>query len=180
MLHTLNEYIYELTQGSRSFDSPLVEISPDGKTLVSVDDWTGNADKHTFKIWDLQTGKLLYVLPELLEAHPITISNNGLLIACANDNYTIKVWDLNSGKLLHTLIEHSDSIIAFAVSPDSQTLVSSSADRTINIWNLNTGSLIQTLSGHLSSVSSVSFSQNGQIMVVKTRKILSKFGNYVR
>jgi len=40
---------------------------------------------------------------------------------------------------------HTSRVISVALSPDRQTLVSSSQDKTIKIWSLGTGELLRTL-----------------------------------
>jgi len=50
------------------------------------------------------------------------------------------------------------------ISPDWETLVSSSEDNTIKLWQLSTGKEICTLSGHSDLVWSVVFSRDGQTL----------------
>jgi len=66
--------------------------------------------------------------------------------------------------LAHTLTGHTDTVWAIAVSPDGQTLVSSSGDKTIKLWNLDTGQLLHTLSGHSDTVRSISLSADGRTL----------------
>jgi WD40 repeat protein len=65
---------------------------------------------------------------------------------------------------MRTLNGHSDAVLSVAISPDSQVLVSSSADRTIRIWNLSSYTQPQILIGHSSWVNSVAISPNGNII----------------
>ncbi|MBD1921125.1 CHAT domain-containing protein [Microcoleus sp. FACHB-831] len=62
-------------------------------------------------------------------------------------------------RCVHTLTGHSKSVMSVAISPDSQTLASGSADATIKLWRLDTGELLYTLTGHSGSVRSLAFSQ---------------------
>ena len=66
--------------------------------------------------------------------------------------------------LTNTLTGHSSVVWFVAISPDGQTLVSSSADRTIKLWNLPTGELRTTLSGHSNQVLSVALTPDGQTL----------------
>ena len=67
--------------------------------------------------------------------------------------------------LANTLTGHANIVWSVAVSPDGQTLVSSSGDETIKIWNLRTGALLRTLSGDAGMVLSVAVSPDGQTLV---------------
>ena len=64
----------------------------------------------------------------------------------------------------YTLNEHSDAVNCVAISPDSQTLVSGSADCTIKIWNLNTGTQFRTLEGHSDAVNCVAIAPDGKTL----------------
>jgi serine/threonine protein kinase len=66
--------------------------------------------------------------------------------------------------LANTLTGHSDTVWFVTISPDGQTVVSSSGDKTIKLWNLRTGELRRTLSGHSDQVLSVALSPDGQTL----------------
>ena len=72
--------------------------------------------------------------------------------------------DAGNITLANTLTGHSDVVWSVALSPDSQTLVSSSGDSTIKVWNLRTGELRRTLSGHSDQVLSVAISPDEQTL----------------
>lgn len=61
--------------------------------------------------------------------------------------------------------EHTSFVNDLLVSPDSQWLVSASADQTLKIWDLATGRLQQTLSGHQSFVNTVLISADGRYLL---------------
>ncbi|HEY9666401.1 MAG TPA: serine/threonine-protein kinase [Coleofasciculaceae cyanobacterium] len=91
----------------------------------------------------------------------------------------IKVWNLRTGKLRHTLSTHYP-VWSVAISPDGQTLVSSttnvSPDKhiasigkgidkgSIQIWNLNTGELLRTIPKSPEDGMSVAISADGQTL----------------
>lgn len=66
--------------------------------------------------------------------------------------------------LANTLTGHTNTIWSVALSPDRQTLVSSSGDKTIKIWNLHTGELRNTLTGHENMVLAVAISPDGKTL----------------
>ena len=66
--------------------------------------------------------------------------------------------------LANTLSGHSATVWSVAISPDGQTIVSSSGDQTLKLWNLPTGELQRTLAGHADQVLSVALSPDGQTL----------------
>ncbi|KAL4928943.1 uncharacterized protein BDV17DRAFT_298409 [Aspergillus undulatus] len=121
--------------------------------------------------------------PELqtLEGHSrwvncVGFSPDGKIIASASVDRTIKLWSTtgalqrtlddhrDSGNLQHSLKGHDDSVDSVAISPDSNLVVSGSADRTVKLWN-TTGTLRHTIIGHEGEVKSVTFSPDGNFIV---------------
>ena len=68
-------------------------------------------------------------------------------------------------RCLRTLGGHSDRISSVAISPDSKTLVSGSADYTIKMWDMHSGSLLRTLQRHSDAVSFVAITPDGKTVV---------------
>jgi serine/threonine protein kinase len=73
---------------------------------------------------------------------------------------------------VQTLLGFPGGVTAIAISPDGQTLASSSTDKTIRLWNLLTGELEQTLgrslwfrTGHTDRISGLVFSPDGQALI---------------
>ena len=75
------------------------------------------------------------------------------------------MWDLGSGEHVRTLEGHSDSVTCAALSPDSSTLVSGSADKTLRVWDLASGLQLHTLLGHRKGVRGVTFGSNGGTVI---------------
>jgi len=77
-----------------------------------------------------------------------------------------------SWECVQTLLGFPGGVTAIAISPDGQTLASSSTDKTIRLWNLATGELEQTLgrslwfrTGHTDRINSLVFTPDGQTLI---------------
>lgn len=100
---------------------------------------TGSGDK-TVKIWNLTD----YTCLRTLEGHtnsvlkilwmPPPASNRPPLLATAGGDGLVKLWDAHTGEPATTLDNHTDRVWALAVHPDTNTVVSGSADSTITFW----------------------------------------------
>ncbi|MBN2003977.1 MAG: CHAT domain-containing protein, partial [Anaerolineae bacterium] len=73
------------------------------------------------------------------------------------------------GPLLRTLAGHTDDIIAVAVTPDGQRVVSASGDHTLKVWDLESGAELHTLTGHTDDVRAVAVTPDGQWAVSASR-----------
>jgi WD40 repeat protein len=66
------------------------------------------------------------------------------------------------GPLLRTLEGHAGSILAVAVTPDGEKIVSASVDNTLKLWDLHTGEELRTLEGHTDLVTAVVVAAEGR------------------
>lgn len=148
-----------------------VAISPNGIIASGSDDGT-------IKLWDLQTGKLIGSITSERKNYQainyLTISRDGKILASGNGSGKIKLWNLQTRKLIRTLSGHGGEVWSVAISPDGQTIATSSTDYSyltipggdtanIKLWNVKTGKLIRSFSGHFADVRAIAISPNGQI-----------------
>jgi WD40 repeat protein len=124
---------------------------------------------HRICIPQYSADTVCYEQAHLLTKHkPTAIAVNplGTILALGTDS-TIELWNLATGELFHEFQGHRDLITSIAISPDDQTLASSSLDGTIKLWSLQTGTLITTIrSGRASTIA---FSPDGRTLASASR-----------
>lgn len=142
--------------------------SPDGSKIVTLSGESGNLALKA-KIWDANTGAMLFDLNKNVAPRPITLGNyitfvswspDGLKIALAIGSRDAEIWEAASGKYLFSLY-HENSITDIEWSPDATKVVSASYDRTSKIWNAGNGTLLYTLTGHTGIISTAQWSPDG-------------------
>jgi WD40 repeat protein len=94
--------VYTLSGGERDLVGHTgfltgVAFSPDGTRLAS------SAIDSTARLWDVETGQMLAVLPHDDEALDVAFSADGRLLASAGYDRLLRVWDTASGSLLFVL-----------------------------------------------------------------------------
>ncbi|KAF9264908.1 WD40 repeat-like protein [Marasmius fiardii PR-910] len=111
---------------------------------------TGSYDS-TAKVWNLETGVVLYTLEGHTQPIRALQFDDCKLITGSMDS-TLKVWDWRRGKCIRTLMGHTQGVVCLNF--DSNVLASGSIDASIKVWNLRTGHAF-TLRGHRDWVNSV-------------------------
>ncbi|MBC1239619.1 WD40 repeat domain-containing protein [Nostoc sp. 2RC] len=113
---------------SSDFNSTIASlaISPNGKTLITGDDYL----PRLLRIWDLRNGKEIHKLfPNSGELSFLTFSIDGkIFVKCGGD---INIWNLQTQELLAEL-PYATSV---AISPDGQTIVSYTR-KLIQVWRV--------------------------------------------
>jgi WD40 repeat protein len=157
-------YVELFPQRGHIFSVSSVAYSPDGRFVVS-----GSADS-SVKIWDLETGRELWTLPEHEAAvKSVAYSPDGRRIVSGAADYAIKLWDVETGEELKSLNGHSNVVNSVAYSPDGRFVVSGSADRTVKVWNVETGRNERTFYGHSLWVNAVCYSPDGRVIASASR-----------
>ena len=86
-------------------DSPIKSIiySPDGDNII------GGYEDNTVRIWNVKTGRCLYILSEHASSvNSVTCSPDGKHIASASSDGTIKFWNITTGEFLATTLNLKD------------------------------------------------------------------------
>lgn len=145
--------------------------SPDDKRIASAG---GGYEVH---VWDQADGGHLYVYRGHISdsdtsngsVTALAWSPNGKYIASSYDatgpgnHGAVHVWSPQNGSLVHMYRGQIDQIGALSWSPDSQRLVSASADRTIQVWQAVSGKLLFANPGNAWALA---WSPNGKYIAV--------------
>jgi WD40 repeat protein len=153
----------------------------------------GNGDQRIYtteterlpKVWDIQTGKLLFDLEKLrpdqsesiafLMGHPkpmhlsVALSPDGQTIVTGSD-FRTRLWNANSGELLQTLQGHRAAIEWVTYSQDGQRLLTASFDGSARVWRAADGQELFQLAGHTTNIPRAAFSPQGHLILLADRK----------
>lgn len=139
-----------------------IALCNQGKTLFS-----SSTDK-TIKVWNIN----LYQVEQILQEHDawvrcLALSKDGKTLFSGNDRHQINVWQRKNTHfyLFSSLKGHQDSVLAIAINPLQETLISASADQTLKMWNLRTYELLYTFTGHRGPVSCLAITAKGETLI---------------
>jgi WD40 repeat protein len=97
----------------------------------------GNGALFTVKVWDAQTKREVFTLPEHpggTEFHAVAFSPDGRYLVTGNNDGTVQVWDAPSGQKVGTLGTHDREIRGVVFSRDGSHLASASGDGKVKVW----------------------------------------------
>lgn len=144
-----------------------ISISKDSKKTISI-----NQYKKEFKVWNLETKRLLCMLAyddfedinHWKSIPSIIFNEKGNLIA-GTFGYSTYIWNIEHKKLLFELKNKYDDgsylLISAAYSPNGLHLATGDQGGNIRLWNISTGELVATLAGDKCQVRSVTFNSKG-------------------
>ncbi|MCM3872249.1 MAG: WD40 repeat domain-containing protein [Pyrinomonadaceae bacterium] len=93
----------------------------------------------------------------------LTFSQDGSMLAGAEEDGTINIWKLQTGSIEKTFRSHTE-ITALVFAPHQQTLATAATDNTISLWNLQTGLPEGKFQKHDGTINALAFSPNGQLL----------------
>jgi len=147
-----NAQKYRWQQGSQNLVL-FTAISPNNKYAVS-------ADKDSFVVWDIATGKsLTYTKVRESAIRDIVIANNGNLLIGKVNGVVVHV-NIFSGRRIEFL-GHNEKINSVALSPNGRYALSGSNDYTALFWDTKTAQVIHRFV-HPSRISKVALDSSGK------------------
>ena len=132
-----------------------VAWSPDGRRLATT------SSDHTARIWAVEHGGELLVLPHREGVRGVAWSPDGQRLATTSNDRMTRIWDAEHGTQLLVLRGHTDTVLGVAWSPDGQRLATASYDHTARIWDVEHGGELLVLP-HREGVRGVAWSPDGQ------------------
>jgi WD40 repeat protein/transcriptional regulator with XRE-family HTH domain len=133
-------------------------FSPDGQMLAS------GSNDGSLKLWDVATGKLLWLSRHASDVNRLSFSPDGRAIASAGSDLSVCLWNVASGMLLQTL-PHPNPVAVVTWSPDGDLLASGDVEGYIRLWAVNRGEPayhLHTLEQHASCADGLAFSPDSR------------------
>ena len=150
-----------------------VSWSPDGGRVATGDCGTHYAGS-VARIWDAQTGRLVFASPVQNGAiREIAYSPNGEYLGAPNRLGFAGIFDIATRRAVTRFEDHTGEVLSLAFGPGGDRVVTGSTDGTARVWDTATGRQLLVLRGHRAAVSSVAFaadrvataSQDGTVKV---------------
>ncbi len=135
-------------------------FSPDGKCIASA-----SFDK-TVRLWDVATTKLIREFTghsDFVYAVAF-VGPKGEHLASASKDRSVKLVETATGKSKFTFSGMDQDVIALAVSPNGQAIVSSGMEPGLYWWNAQTGERIRIQAGHGVAVHEVCFNRDDTVL----------------
>lgn len=158
-----------LTEHIAGRPSREIGMSPDGRTVLSVDE-----PQTALRMWDPLTGKLKQqlVTDEVIDGGDI--SPDGRFAVATSESGTIFVWDTATGQELHRIQAGSGSMLDIDFTADSKVLAVGGVDEVAWTFDLETGELRQSFAGHNTAIYSVALSPDGKWLFTGSNRTLDR------
>jgi len=131
--------------------------SPDGHFIVS----TAHGDSE-LKLWNPESGRLIRGFKGRLGDNPsVAVSPDGRFIAAASSN-GLALFDAKTLKLIRSFAVPP---VAFAFTPDANSIVWAESNGVIKIWNLRSGAAQKSFKCN-ANISAISIHPNSRMIVV--------------
>ncbi len=164
----------------RSFDTTsgklLREIPPPRKgiAVATLDAnakllaWIG--DGGTIRTWDVVTGERVHPLRdrELGRVAALDLAENGLRLACSNNDSSAHVYDLETKERICVVTDPDLSIWSLAIDALGETLATASRDGVIQLWDVESGERLVRLRGRHEAILSLAFRRDGKALYAGT------------
>lgn len=146
-----------------------VAWSPDGQMLVTV-------TRRRITLWDAATGQSKHTWTTQESNVKMALSADGKVLVCGIGEWGqpgdpgryggVQLWDVEQRTLQQTFRGHEWPVTYVAISPDGNSVASSSNDSPIKLWDRTTGKMQRTLAGG----GCIAFSPDGKTVACASSK----------
>ncbi len=156
-----------------------IDVSPDGRWLVTGRGVGEEGSAHPVDLWDLQTQELVRSFEgHDGDARSVEFSPDGRFVVTATGlsphgaEPPAKLWNVQTGELVHTFDGHPNRVTDAVFSPDGDRVVTVGEDGTVKFWNTEAGSVIQTIEltringGNMDGLYFAEFSPDGRLLAL--------------
>ena len=117
------------------------------------------------RVWDLRTGRIMFLEGQLKEIYGISFSPNGYHIATVSGDNTCKVQGLQQRRCVYTIPAHQNLVTGVKFEPiHGNFSLTGAYDNTAKIWTHPGWSPLKTLAGHKGRVTGLDISSAGQLI----------------
>jgi WD40 repeat protein len=136
-------------------------VDPSGRFVATV------ARDHFARLYSLETGKLLRLLPQSGLVHCVAFDPTGSLLLTCGHAGVARVWSVPSGLLIRNLRGPGPKspLLEGVFAPNGILVGAGVADNTARVWEATTGFQVGTTFGHTAPVTHVAFSPTGRALV---------------
>jgi WD40 repeat protein len=164
-------------------------FSRDGKLLASVSGRWFSSESADLKIWEANSGKLLWTgISAGAPLMSVAFNPDATLLATSSvvwgkQGGNVKLWNAHSGAVVHEFAGPPGTFCV-SFSPDGQTLACGGSDGKIRLWNVVSKKQVAAIDAHSSNIFGVAYNPDGKLLVsagwdgtariwdVKQRKLL--------
>ena len=126
-------------------------------------------ERAVLRIWDVETGQLVGVVPTTVSVQDVRIAPGGrLALARSGSSEVVRIWDTATGTLARTLrpSPHRTRVCSIAFSADGRALAASGDEGSVaTLWDLATGSERAALDAGMWA--NVGFSPDGRLLFAR-------------
>jgi WD40 repeat protein len=136
-------------------------MRPDGRVIVA------GFDGGTIRVTDVLTDAGEIRLGGKSNRGVASVSIDGRMIACGDDEDHVRLWETETGRLLAKVPASTGRWSSAHFHPSGRLFATCGADGVVSLWDLTTGELVWSCGGaHVTSGQSLAFSPDGRTMAV--------------
>ncbi|KAJ8587075.1 WD40 repeat-like protein [Rhizopogon salebrosus TDB-379] len=137
-----------------------VIYSPD-KSVIG----TGGFADSAVKIWDADTGELLFTIEHDYEVWSLAWTSDGEKLISGSGDDSIGIFDTDTWQQVATLEGHEGAVLAMSLFQNDRLLASASWDQTARLWDLDKNLPVGLALQHEADVISAAISVDGKLLV---------------